>query len=183
MTDTNKTNVNMALGTDAENTYINVGFDEEAKPVVSSKKTRTTTAPVAVGSPAPDGHNVNMRENQSGDKRDNVHVNHPVDSQGLPVLDDEEDYDAQAQVTPQEAPDLAHRSYYNLDDVEACHAISVSSLATRVQAMKDQPERAEEEFKRLPDGFMHSYEESQKRKNKGKNRFKGYYPYESGDLA
>ncbi|XP_071088254.1 uncharacterized protein [Haliotis cracherodii] len=163
---------------DAESTYINVGFDEEAKPVLSSKKTRTTTAQVALASPSPDGRNVNMRENQSGDKRDNVLVNHPVDSQGVPVLEDEEDYDTNAQVTPQEAPDLADRSYYNLDDVEACHAIPVSSLATRVQAMEDQPERAEEEFKRLPDGFMHSYEESQKTKNKGKNRFKGYYPYD-----
>ncbi|XP_046553387.1 receptor-type tyrosine-protein phosphatase epsilon-like [Haliotis rubra] len=35
-----------------------------------------------------------------------------------------------------------------------------------------------EEFYRLPEGFVHSYSESQHPRNKGKNRFKGYYPYD-----
>ncbi|XP_046577764.1 uncharacterized protein LOC124285559 isoform X3 [Haliotis rubra] len=163
---------------DEGNTYMNVGFDDEAKPGLSSKKTPTTSAHVASGSPPPVGHQGEISKIQSGNKRDNVLVDRPGDSQDQPDMEDEEDYDAHAQIAPQEAPGHADINYYNLGDARPRQAIPVSSFATRVQEMEDHPEVSEEEFKRLPDGFMHSYEESQKSKNKGKNRFKGYYPYD-----
>ncbi|XP_067663192.1 uncharacterized protein [Haliotis asinina] len=160
---------------DEGNTYINVGFDEEVKPALSSKKTPTTSAHVASGSASPVGHHVEMRKIQS---RDNIVVNRPGDSQDPPDMEDEEDYDAHAaQIAPQEVSGHADINYYNLGDARPCHAIPVTSFAKHVE-MEDHPEAAEEEFKRLPDGFIHSYEESKKPKNKGKNRFRGYYPYD-----
>ncbi|XP_046558968.1 uncharacterized protein LOC124268014 isoform X1 [Haliotis rubra] len=160
---------------DEGNTYMNVGFDDEVKPTLLSKKTPTTPAHVASVSPPPVGHQGEIRKIQSGNKRDNVLVDRPRDSQGQPDMEDEEEYDAHAQIAPQDAPGHADINYYNLGDARPCHAIPVSSFATRVQKMEDHPE---EEFKHLPDGFMHSYEESQKSKNKGKNGFRGYYPYD-----
>ncbi|XP_048238362.1 receptor-type tyrosine-protein phosphatase alpha-like isoform X1 [Haliotis rufescens] len=56
--------------------------------------------------------------------------------------------------------------------------IQVSDLEDFVRQLEEHPREAEEEFKNLPDGFMHCYNDSQLPQNKGKNRFKSYYPYD-----
>ncbi|XP_048238194.1 receptor-type tyrosine-protein phosphatase alpha-like [Haliotis rufescens] len=57
-------------------------------------------------------------------------------------------------------------------------AIPVSELEVKVRGMVERPEEAEDEFQGLPGGFIHTHQESQLPENKGKNRFKGYYPYD-----
>ncbi|XP_046562318.1 uncharacterized protein LOC124271261 [Haliotis rubra] len=95
----------------------------------------------------------------------------------LQKVEEEEDYDVSDQPEDvKDTPEVPDRNYYNLDDNGRTHVIPVSELQTKVEEMT--PASAEEEFKRLPDGYVHSYAESQQPKNKGKNRFRGYYPYD-----
>ncbi|XP_071101726.1 receptor-type tyrosine-protein phosphatase epsilon-like [Haliotis cracherodii] len=57
-------------------------------------------------------------------------------------------------------------------------ATPVSELEAKVRRMVERPKETQEEFQGLPGGFMHTHQESQLSENKGKNRFKGYYPYD-----
>ncbi|XP_046583628.1 receptor-type tyrosine-protein phosphatase alpha-like [Haliotis rubra] len=65
-----------------------------------------------------------------------------------------------------------------MEDVASRHVVPVADLETTIRNMDDNSEMVEEEFKRLPDGFVHPCEESRKPENTKKNRFKGYYPYD-----
>ncbi|XP_048244185.1 uncharacterized protein LOC124125214 [Haliotis rufescens] len=136
-------------GTD--DVYMNVGF-EENESVLKKKQTLTI-----------------------GDK-DHGHPEHPQEADSQSVANqEEEDYDAHVNIHPkgEAAPGVSGCNYYNLGDLG--HVIPLSSLEARVREIENHPQEA---FERLPDGFVHSYGESQKAGNKGKNRFKGYYPYD-----
>ncbi|XP_048256550.1 uncharacterized protein LOC124147605 isoform X1 [Haliotis rufescens] len=149
--------------------YMNVGFDEDEKPALSSKNTsaKQTT--------------VRSQDKPQGDFAvDDVYTmvikdtgKNEIDHHDLERVEEEEDYDVSAHAVQVE--DTPDRNYYNLDDAGLGHVIPVSEFQTRVEEMT--PARAEEEFRRLPNGFTHSYDESQQPRNKGKNRFRGYYPY------
>ncbi|XP_048243464.1 receptor-type tyrosine-protein phosphatase kappa-like [Haliotis rufescens] len=131
--------------------YMNVGF-EENESVLKKKQTLTIV------------------------DKDHGHPEHPqeVDSQSV-ANQEEEDYDAHVDIHPkgEAAPGVSGCSYYNLGDLG--HVIPLSYLEARVREIENHPQEA---FERLPGGFTHSYGESQKAGNKGKNRFKGYYPYD-----
>ncbi|XP_048243325.1 uncharacterized protein LOC124147532 isoform X4 [Haliotis rufescens] len=135
----------------ADNVYMNVGFEENKS--VSKK-----------------GHTLTM-----GDK-DHGHPEHQKEADSQSVANQEEDdKDANVDIHPkgEAVSGVSGCSYYNLGDLG--HVIPLSSLEARVREIENHPQEA---FERLPGGFTHSYVESQKAGNKGKNRFKGYYPYD-----
>ncbi|XP_048255868.1 uncharacterized protein LOC124120826 isoform X2 [Haliotis rufescens] len=152
--------------------YMNVGFDKAEKSALTSKK--TSGKPVTVRSQ-------NKSQSDFAGDAEYTTVSKDIGKDGTDDLDlerveVEEDYDVSAQpVQVEDTPDVPDRNYYNLDDAGLGHVIPVSQLQARVDEMT--LARAEEEFKRLPDGFVYSYDESQHPGNKGKNRFRGYYPY------
>ncbi|XP_048238330.1 uncharacterized protein LOC124150363 [Haliotis rufescens] len=81
-------------------------------------------------------------------------------------------------IEPDADVDLQDRVYCNVGEVEVGRAVPVSEFEATVRRMVERPEKAEEEFQRLPAGFIHPHQESQLPENKGKNRFRGYYPYD-----
>ncbi|XP_067678684.1 uncharacterized protein [Haliotis asinina] len=95
-------------------------------------------------------------------------------TQAVPKKTDEEDHNAVLPVQVEDRPDVPDRNYYNTADAGRDQVFSLSEPQTTDEQMKS----AEEEFYRLPQSFVHSYDESQHPRNKGKNRFKGYYPYD-----
>ncbi|XP_071087460.1 uncharacterized protein [Haliotis cracherodii] len=123
--------------------------------------------------------NVGLEENESvptkghtltiGDK-DHGHPDHPQEADSQSAANQEE-----VNIHPkgEAVPGVSGCNYYNLGDLR--HVIALPSLEARVREIENNPQEA---FERLPDGFTHSYGESQKAGNKGKNRFKGYYPYD-----
>ncbi|XP_071117356.1 uncharacterized protein [Haliotis cracherodii] len=99
-----------------------------------------------------------------------------VDSRSVDTLEIESDEEGRE-------PDVPKKNYYNMDEVASRHAVPVADLETTTKNMDDNPELVEEEFKRLPDGLVHSYDESRKPENTKKNRFKGYYPYDNNRVV
>ncbi|XP_048243317.1 uncharacterized protein LOC124125607 isoform X1 [Haliotis rufescens] len=135
----------------ADNVYMNVGFEENKS--VPKK-----------------GHTLTIAD------KDHGHQEHTQEADSQSVANQEEDdKDAHVNIHPkgEAVPGVSGCSYYNLGDLG--HVIPLSSLEARVLEIKNHPQEA---FERLPGGFTHSYGESQKAGNKGKNRFKGYYPYD-----
>ncbi|XP_071117373.1 uncharacterized protein [Haliotis cracherodii] len=154
--------------------YMNVGFEKEEKPVLSSKKTsgkKTNVHGQSKSHVDVAGDAVYTNDSKDTDKDGTGNLDNKKAEE-----EEEEDYDVSANpVQVEDTPDVPDRNYYNLDDAGRDHVIPVSRLQTRVDEMTIAS--AEEEFKRLPDGFIHSYDESQQPRNKGRNRFRGYYPY------
>ncbi|XP_071101061.1 receptor-type tyrosine-protein phosphatase T-like [Haliotis cracherodii] len=74
--------------------------------------------------------------------------------------------------------DHPHENYPTRHSPCVRRMIQVSDLEDFVRQLEEHPREAEEEFKNLPDGFMHCYNDSQLPQNKGNNRFKSYYPYD-----
>ncbi|XP_048238100.1 protein draper-like, partial [Haliotis rufescens] len=74
--------------------------------------------------------------------------------------------------------DHPHANYPTRHSPCVGRMIQVSDLEDFERQLEEHPREAEEEFKNLPDGFMHCYNDSQLPQNKGKNRFKSYYPYD-----
>ncbi|XP_048243321.1 uncharacterized protein LOC124147527 isoform X2 [Haliotis rufescens] len=135
----------------ADNVYMNVGFEEND--TVPKKKQILAIV-----------------------DKDHGHQEHPREADTPSVANQEEDdKDAHVDIHPEgeAVPGDSECSYYNLSDLD--HVIPLSSLEARVREIENHPQEA---FERLPGGFTHSYGESQKAGNKGKNRFKGYYPYD-----
>ncbi|XP_048238122.1 receptor-type tyrosine-protein phosphatase epsilon-like [Haliotis rufescens] len=93
------------------------------------------------------------------------------------IIQVEQDHDPPV-LEPDADVNLQDRHYFNVGEVGMGTAIPVSELEVKVRGMVERPEEAEDEFQELPGGFMHPHQESQLSENKGKNRFKGYYPYD-----
>ncbi|XP_046553368.1 multiple epidermal growth factor-like domains protein 10 isoform X2 [Haliotis rubra] len=149
--------------------YMNVGFDNNEKP----ENTSTTQIKVSKQNKY-QGDSDKAAVSTTGTKDTGEGGTGDLD---LQKVEEEEDYDVSDQPEDvEDTPEAPDRNYYNLDDNGRTHVIAVSELQTRVEEMT--PASAEKEFKRLPDGYVHSYAESQQPKNKGKNRFRGYYPYD-----
>ncbi|XP_071117101.1 uncharacterized protein [Haliotis cracherodii] len=68
--------------------------------------------------------------------------------------------------------------YYNADAEDAIRDVVVPELAATVAMLKQREDGFEREYNRLPTGFTASYQDSQKPENSGKNKFRGYYPYD-----
>ncbi|XP_067677280.1 receptor-type tyrosine-protein phosphatase epsilon-like [Haliotis asinina] len=68
--------------------------------------------------------------------------------------------------------------YYNTGADDAVRDVSVSELAATVATVKERKDGFEKEYHRLPTGFTAMYQDSQKPENSGKNKFRGYYPYD-----
>ncbi|XP_071118457.1 receptor-type tyrosine-protein phosphatase alpha-like [Haliotis cracherodii] len=68
--------------------------------------------------------------------------------------------------------------YYNAEADAAIRDVAVSELAATVATLKERKDGFEKEYNRLPAGFTAPYQDSQKSENSGKNKFKGYYPYD-----
>ncbi|XP_048255871.1 receptor-type tyrosine-protein phosphatase alpha-like isoform X2 [Haliotis rufescens] len=83
---------------------------------------------------------------------------------------EEEDCDEDVQ-----SPD---NCYYNAEADAAIRDVAVSELAAMVATLKERKDGFEKEYHRLPAGFTAPYQDSQKPENSGKNKFKGYYPYD-----
>ncbi|XP_046346809.2 receptor-type tyrosine-protein phosphatase epsilon-like [Haliotis rufescens] len=83
---------------------------------------------------------------------------------------EEEDFDEDVQ-----SPESC---YYNADADAAIRDVAVSELAATVATLKDRTDGFEKEYHRLPTGFTAPYRDSQKPENNGKNKFRGYYPYD-----
>ncbi|XP_046565801.1 uncharacterized protein LOC124274485 isoform X2 [Haliotis rubra] len=136
--------------------YMNIGFDNDEKPTLSPEKTSAKQMKAH--------RKTESQGNSTGDL-------------DLQKVEEEEDYDVSEQPAQvEDTPEVPDRNYYNLDDNGRDHVIPVSELQKKVDEMT--PASTEEEYKRLPDGYVHSYDESQQPKNKGNNRFRGYYPYD-----
>ncbi|XP_048243461.1 receptor-type tyrosine-protein phosphatase epsilon-like [Haliotis rufescens] len=130
-----------------------------------------------------DAGNVYMNVGFAEEKQAQVQTKGSVGKRPSVVTLEEEDDDAHATKQQGEAPEISDRNYYNLDDAGVGHVISVSSLEAKVKDFEEVPQLVEGEFKRLPDGFIHPYGESQMPQNNGKNRFKGYYPYDNNRVV
>ncbi|XP_041357574.1 receptor-type tyrosine-protein phosphatase T-like [Gigantopelta aegis] len=59
----------------------------------------------------------------------------------------------------------------------------VSDLPQVLEKIRNQPGGFETEYKKLPSGFNFPYTESQLPGNRGKNRFRGYYPYDQNRVV
>ncbi|XP_067677277.1 receptor-type tyrosine-protein phosphatase alpha-like [Haliotis asinina] len=68
--------------------------------------------------------------------------------------------------------------YYNAGADDAVRDVPVSELAATVATLKERKDGFEKEYHRLPNGFTSTYQDSQKPENSGKNKFRGYYPYD-----
>ncbi|XP_067677271.1 receptor-type tyrosine-protein phosphatase kappa-like isoform X2 [Haliotis asinina] len=84
--------------------------------------------------------------------------------------DEEEDVEEGGQ-----SPDSC---YYNAGADDAVRDVPVSELAATVATLKERKDGLEKEYHRLPTGFTSTYQDSQKPENSGKNKFRGYYPYD-----
>ncbi|XP_071101059.1 receptor-type tyrosine-protein phosphatase epsilon-like [Haliotis cracherodii] len=93
------------------------------------------------------------------------------------IIQVEQDHDPPV-LEPDADVGLHDRNYCNVGEVLMGTAIPVSELEVKVRGMVERPEEAEDEFQALSCGFMHTHQESQLSENKGKNRFRGYYPYD-----
>ncbi|XP_071116890.1 receptor-type tyrosine-protein phosphatase alpha-like [Haliotis cracherodii] len=82
----------------------------------------------------------------------------------------EEDFNEDAQ-----SPD---NCYYNTGADAAIRDVAVSELAATVATLRERKDGFEKEYYRLPAGFTAPYQDSQKPENSGKNKFRGYYPYD-----
>ncbi|XP_071088252.1 receptor-type tyrosine-protein phosphatase epsilon-like isoform X2 [Haliotis cracherodii] len=130
-----------------------------------------------------DEGNVYMNVGFAEEKQAQVQTKGSVGKRPSVVTLEEEDDDAHATIQQGEAPEIPDRNYYNLDEADVGHVISVSYLEAKVRDFEESPQLVEGEFKRLPDGFIHPYGESQMPQNNGKNRFKGYYPYDNNRVV
>ncbi|XP_067677273.1 uncharacterized protein [Haliotis asinina] len=153
--------------------YMNVGFENEEKPKLSPGKTSANQIK-ALRQNKSQGNSATEAVSTTESKDTGDGGTKSLDPQNL---EEEEDYGVSEQPGRVVAiPDDPGKDYYNLDNDGGNHVIPVPELQTTVDKMT--PASTEEEFKRLPDGYVHSYDESQLPKNKGKNRFRGYYPYD-----
>ncbi|XP_046553370.1 receptor-type tyrosine-protein phosphatase T-like isoform X2 [Haliotis rubra] len=153
--------------------YMNIGFDNDEKPTLSPEKTSAKQMKARRQTES-QGNSAGEAVSTTGSKDMGKGGTGDLDLQNV---EEEEDYDlSQQPAQVEDKPEAPDRNYYNLDDNGRDHVIPVSELQKRVEEMT--PASAEEEFKRLPDGYVHSYDESQLPENKGKNRFRGYYPYD-----
>ncbi|XP_071117591.1 receptor-type tyrosine-protein phosphatase epsilon-like isoform X2 [Haliotis cracherodii] len=83
---------------------------------------------------------------------------------------EEEDFNEDVQ-----SPD---NCYYNTGADPAIRDVAVPELASTVATLRERKDGFEKEYHRLPAGFMAPYQDSQKPENSGKNKFRGYYPYD-----
>ncbi|XP_067678686.1 uncharacterized protein [Haliotis asinina] len=153
--------------------YMNVGFDKDEKQTSASNKTSAAQIKVRKQNEPQDNpaKEAVFKTGSKGTAEDRA------GGLGLQKVEEEEDNGMSEQPGQvEETSEAPEKDYYNLDNNGGNHVIPVSELQTRVEEMT--PASAEEEFKRLSDGYAHSYDESQQAKNKGKNRFRGYYPYD-----
>ncbi|XP_048256427.1 uncharacterized protein LOC124113981 isoform X1 [Haliotis rufescens] len=98
---------------------------------------------------------------------------HAASSKQLSSKDkDQEEEDVDEEVR---SPDSC---YYNADAEDAIRDVVVPELAATVAMLKQRKDGFEREYNRLPTGFTASYQDSQKPENSGKNKFRGYYPYD-----
>ncbi|XP_071118632.1 uncharacterized protein [Haliotis cracherodii] len=98
---------------------------------------------------------------------------HAASSKQLSSKDkDQEEEDVDEEVP---SPDSC---YYNADAEDTIRDVVVPELAATVAMLKQRKDGFEREYNRLPTGFTASYQDSQKPENSGKNKFRGYYPYD-----
>ncbi|XP_046341885.2 receptor-type tyrosine-protein phosphatase epsilon-like isoform X2 [Haliotis rufescens] len=83
---------------------------------------------------------------------------------------EEEDFNEDVQ-----SPD---NCYYNTGADAAIKNVAVSELAATVATLRERKDGFAKEYHRLPAGFTAPYQDSQKPENSGKNKFRGYYPYD-----
>ncbi|XP_067679094.1 receptor-type tyrosine-protein phosphatase T-like [Haliotis asinina] len=83
---------------------------------------------------------------------------------------EEEDLDEEVQ-----PPDSC---YYNAEAEDAIRDVAVPELAATVAMLKQRKHGFEKEYNRLVSGFTATYQDSQRPENSGKNRVRGYYPYD-----
>ncbi|XP_046560143.1 uncharacterized protein LOC124269176 [Haliotis rubra] len=151
---------------DEGNVYMNVGHDEEKQSTTASRKRLTQVQPEA----PQEEEKEEQGGEEEGEPEEGEKKEEPEEEE------QEETYDTTTQ--REEAAEIPDRNYYNLEEAGIGRVIPVSTLQARAREFEETPELAEDEFKRLPDGFIHPYVDSQMPKNSGKNRFKGYYPYD-----
>ncbi|XP_046579431.1 uncharacterized protein LOC124287019 [Haliotis rubra] len=149
---------------DEGNVYMNVGRNEEKQSAIASKKRLTQVQP----------------ESPQEEEKEEEEEEEPEEEEKKKEEPEEEEQEETYDTTTQreEAAEIPDRNYYNLEEAGIGRVIPISTLQARAQEFEETPELAEDEFKRLPDGFIHPYVESQMPKNNGKNRFKGYFPYD-----
>ncbi|XP_046571693.1 tyrosine-protein phosphatase Lar-like isoform X1 [Haliotis rubra] len=69
-------------------------------------------------------------------------------------------------------------SYYNMTTPVTVTEVAVDKLGDRITELQASEGGFEQEYMRLISGFTHTYEDSQREENRGKNRFRQYYPYD-----
>ncbi|XP_046544945.1 uncharacterized protein LOC124255153 [Haliotis rubra] len=161
---------------DEGNVYMNVGNDGEKQSTASKKK----LIQVQPETPPEKEENRPMKQEEEGEPGEKGKEGEPIHEEEKKEDTEEEELEENFDSTTQreEAAEVPDRNYYNLEEAGIGRLIPVSTLQARAREFEETPGLAEDEFKRLPDGFIHPYVESQMPKNSGKNRFKGYYPYD-----
>ncbi|XP_046562316.1 receptor-type tyrosine-protein phosphatase alpha-like [Haliotis rubra] len=149
--------------------YVNLSFEKEETVDEPSRKNPEERAFGGIQSKSPrDVYTTVNKKSARGGSRDRDL------KREVPQETDDEDHNAIALVVQvEDTPDVPGRNYYNTYDAGHRQVIPLSQ-----PQIDEQMKSAVEEFYRLPEGFVHSYSESQHPRNKGKNRFKGYYPYD-----
>ncbi|XP_067679833.1 receptor-type tyrosine-protein phosphatase epsilon-like [Haliotis asinina] len=69
-------------------------------------------------------------------------------------------------------------SYYNMKSPVVVTEVDVDKLEDGITELQAREGGFEQEYMRLISGFTHTYEDSQREENSGKNRFRQYYPYD-----
>ncbi|XP_067679832.1 receptor-type tyrosine-protein phosphatase alpha-like [Haliotis asinina] len=69
-------------------------------------------------------------------------------------------------------------TYYNIARTPALTVVSVDQLGERIQELQMPVGGFQAEYQKLPSDFTKSYTYSQQPENKGKNKYRGYYPYD-----
>ncbi|XP_048256545.1 receptor-type tyrosine-protein phosphatase epsilon-like [Haliotis rufescens] len=70
-------------------------------------------------------------------------------------------------------------TYYNIASAPALTVVSVDQLGERIKELQVPVGGFQVEFQKLPSTFTRSYSISQLEKNKGKNKYRSYYPYDA----
>ncbi|XP_071118633.1 receptor-type tyrosine-protein phosphatase alpha-like [Haliotis cracherodii] len=100
---------------------------------------------------------------------------HAASSKQLSSKDKDKDQEEEDVDEEVRSPDSC---YYNADAEDAIRDVVVPELASTVAMLQQRKDGFEREYNRLPTGFTASYQDSQKSENSGKNKFRGYYPYD-----
>ncbi|XP_046560689.1 receptor-type tyrosine-protein phosphatase kappa-like [Haliotis rubra] len=109
------------------------------------------------------GRHTSMVQMQKEEDTEEAGVDNPVPVLGEDEDDVEEDHNA---------------TYYNIARAPAVTVVSVDQVGERIKELQVPVGGFQAEYQKLPSDFAKPYTHSQQPENKGKNKYRGYYPYD-----